>query len=95
MCLEEKDLYAYGDKFSSKYSRPIISLKIPEQECRNGTYDFECKTSYDYEKSIENKALIIIQNQMRFDREHYGRTSPIEKISKIIWYQVPTISVKV
>ena len=60
---------------------------MPEKECTlsNVTYN-KCDTSYDYQKSMRYKDIVILSNQKRIVTDSYGEESPIVKESVLSWY---------
>ena len=63
-------------------------MRIPQNQCRNDTYDSECITTPEFEQKFKNLGLFILTNRLRFDPQEYS-SNPIIKESAITLVEMP------
>ena len=78
-----------GDFNSVTSSNLAINLIIPEHLCTAQTIQSYCVPSVDYKKKMQNKFLVTLTNQKRFESDNYSRETPIVKESVTDWREIP------
>ena len=81
-CLDTSDLDIYGDFNTPKATLLNIQLK----KC-SGRDD--CLPDSKIEEFLQNKYLLLVMNQVRFDSENYGEEAIIKE-SKVKWLTINT-----
>ena len=82
VCLDQEDLEIQGT-FSSKKAK---LLRATLNRCSGHDY---CKSQEEINEYLENKYLLLLINQIRFDSERYGEESIVPE-SRVDWIRVST-----
>ena len=88
-CPDYSNLVLQGGFHSAYFRRPMISFSIPLKYCRNDTNDRECIVSKEYEETWENKFIVMLTNQKRFDQLEYY-SNPVIEESIFTYLEFPT-----
>ena len=65
-----------------------LYFNVPEEQCENkydDEKDLECKTNVTYSRALQDKYVVLLQNQRRFQADLYSGESPIIEESYLSW----------